>query len=519
MSRKPIIRQPESGQYWLVLHCRVCGAEVSHPVLPQRLRAGIRTLGGEDLIPAGAYLAPADPRDGRGPDWPDSTRWRLNLADFVGSDAGATIGCCGADGSMKNLSCSAGHPLGYQNSDCWMPAYASLPAAGVRAEFRPIEDPSPEAFEGAGQAMGGFRAGIKPPVAGAVPLGVAWDESESRRAFREEPKSSRRWAARSRTEPWAAIYWCDARPGEPTATPVGMVPMVLGGTCYPMDIRRVSPSPDGLSATISAALPDGLRLRLNDPLWPLYPDVWQCDSGPRHWVVKPIQAWVRLAGTLLRMELDPEGRPEALEPDHAKGNGHRFAGRFLGWERTGESLSQPWRSGWLEFQGYHLRRLQVWESGTRLQKIPPGAKVHGRVALQGVFERPAYWKGNFEFEHDGVVCSLLRAQALFDPEARHHMVRDLVASEVGCWVGRGLAGGARASAAVDQASVAGELACLLEGWLEHGRGLPGMKVLLARTFPKKSRGRGAEIGELMDSMLSAGLVDPDRVQAADQPRG
>lgn len=505
----------------MVLHCLTCGCEVSRPVLPQRFRGGIREFDSEDLLPEGAYVGPEDLSDWRNSGRNEEASWCLNLRDFRGKNTGKFSGCCGADGSSQNLTCSAGHPVGFEHSDCYMAAYGTFPVAAVRPGYLPMEAPQHDGFKLSGpwdailgESPWKHKDDAVPLATEAIPLGVAWDEPYPRYADDGGQRAKHRWAVEAKGDPWSALYWREAIPGESSPSPLELVPVVHGGACYPMDIEQVHPHHDGLSARVSVRLPDGQRLSFHDPYWALCPDVWQCHEGRRDWHQAPTQAWVRMAGLMIRMERDIKGLPETLDMNQVMGDYHIFAGQFQGWDREGEFLGRPWRMGWLEFSHSHLRRLPVWECDLREEVILPGTKVHGRIKLQGVFEHIGYWKGTFEFMQDGKHCVLPRSQGLVSIEARSHLLRFIASRDVQHWVSCGFAGGPKRRSGIAIENVASDLSGLLEEWLDHGGSLQKMTSLLKKVFPKKFDGPGVTTKKVLNDLVTAGLLDPDRAKVS-----
>jgi len=110
------------------IQCNQC-----HQVITQSLRnelseSELCNRDGEARVPIGAFYLVA------GSDFEYDEQLgdiEVNLADLVGvertQDKAKLNGCCGLDGlDGYNLVCSAGHWVGTEKSDCWMPHYAIL---------------------------------------------------------------------------------------------------------------------------------------------------------------------------------------------------------------------------------------------------------------------------------------------------------------------------------------------------------------------------------------------------------
>src|SRR5687767_4153078 len=115
----------------VIFACPTCGQAVTRPLAPLPPGQRVCFEDGQPAVPAG-YFASSDEES-----WTGSTDCPLGkLPDLVGTphhpDPGRANGCCGLDGcDGPNLVCGAGHEIGTERSDCWIPQRGG-PAAGRR---------------------------------------------------------------------------------------------------------------------------------------------------------------------------------------------------------------------------------------------------------------------------------------------------------------------------------------------------------------------------------------------------
>lgn len=475
-------------RHWLRLKCRTCGAPFTGPLLHQGFLGGLRYLDAEEALPPGSYLGPEDAKTlhtnflgATGPDW------EINLGDFAGARTSKYCGCCGPDGSLMNLLCPGGHPVGREYADCWLFRIGLLSAAETEPEFTPFRvlsfegDPSETSADG---------------LQGAV-WASAW-ETPSFVALRRDEG------------PWSTLSWCEADATSGTLRPRRTSTWLRGGRCVPVEVLAVPPPGHSEDGEIDARLPDGSPLRLKDPLWPLYPHVWQVHADRPEWFSPPAYAWVRLAGVLEGVQVVPSGEA-VLRP--AGGPGQMgFTARLEDWGSEGCYLGRSWRQGCLSFPGAFLDRLPVWmfTEVADLINTEPGQWLQGSLRLQGTFVCPWDGRGESDFRRGrGSVVRVPWSRALLTPGLRKRAVRALVLDSAKGWRTRWGKAGSRL--------LMRRVSWVLRRVLAHesrGRALDGVFEFVDEALPPEMRDGSGPGKDLANVLIRTGLLDPDALPAS-----
>jgi hypothetical protein len=133
----------------ITVHCRTCNQALT---VPLALLANLKLIDinhGKDLVPQHYYITLRQMYEAFQNKAADKQveEIEVNLKDIIGTKLGGIInGCCGVDGMDGiNTFCLAGHPVGTENSDCWMPHHMSFALANV--VLNPTELELPDNYE------------------------------------------------------------------------------------------------------------------------------------------------------------------------------------------------------------------------------------------------------------------------------------------------------------------------------------------------------------------------------------